>query len=164
VISAKKKAAGIGRFDIQRLQESYFGGGVVVPPEDFLLFLPPLWVWLFLPLFVVVVVVPLSPAGLSVDPAVACANDRLAPSNSVNAMVSSFFIRLLQRESVFWNPSTLQRIVVQHSKQRSWKKESFLTRGKKSGLREAAWGSDEQQFIWVMGLLPVREPSPRRPS
>jgi hypothetical protein len=131
VISAKKKAAGIGRFDIQRLQEIYFGGGVVAPPEDFLLFLPPLWVWLFLPLLVVVVVVPLSPAGLSVDPAVACANDRLAPSNSVNAMVSSFFIRLLQRESVFWNPSTLQRIVVQHSKQRSWKKESFLTKGKK---------------------------------
>jgi hypothetical protein len=30
-------------------------------------------------------------AGLSVDPPVACANDRLAPSSSVNAIVSSFF-------------------------------------------------------------------------
>jgi hypothetical protein len=61
-----------------------------------------------------------------VEPPAACAKDRVAPSSSVNAIVSSFFISLLQRDISFWNLSTLQRIVVQHSKQRSWKKESFL--------------------------------------
>ena len=77
-------------------RKAYFGAGVVVLPEDFLLFLPPLWA--FLPAVFVLaggVVVLLSPAPLSVEP-LACANDKLAPSSSVNAIVSSFFIGLLE--------------------------------------------------------------------
>jgi hypothetical protein len=52
-----------------------------------------------LPDFVVVV---LSPAALSVEPPVAWANERLAPNSSVNAIVSSFFIGLLQRDIGFF--------------------------------------------------------------
>jgi hypothetical protein len=84
--------------------ESYFGAGVVVPLEDFLLFLPPLWLWPFFPaLFVLAggVVVLLSPAPLSAEPP-ACANDKLAPSSSVNAIVSSFFIGLLENGCQFF--------------------------------------------------------------
>src|SRR4051812_43349101 len=86
IISAIKRRPGRPPLELLR---SYFGGGVVVPPEFFLLFFPPLWWVVFLPDFVVV----LSPAGLSVLPPAAWANDRLAPSNSVNAIVSSFFIQ-----------------------------------------------------------------------
>ena len=95
-----KKAAARGRFDFKGLQEAYFGGGVV-DSEPFLDFLPPLW------LLVLVLVVAFFPdavdvlAVLSVEPPVACANDRLAPSSSVNAIVSSFFISLLQRNISF---------------------------------------------------------------
>src|SRR5579864_9471001 len=94
-----KKAAAMGRFDMQSLQ-GYFGGGVV-DSAPFLDFLPPLW-----PL-VLVLLVAFFPeavdvlAVLSVEPPVACANDRVAPSSSVNAIVSSFFISLLQRDSSF---------------------------------------------------------------
>ena len=64
----------------------------------FLDFLPPLWLVLFLVLLVFAGgVVLLSPAPLSVEPPPAWANDRLAPKSSVNAIVSSFFIGLLQR-------------------------------------------------------------------
>jgi hypothetical protein len=82
-------------------RKAYFGAGVVVLPEDFLLFLPPLWAF-FPAVFVLAggVVVLLSPAPLSVEPPPACANDKLAPSSSVNAIVSSFFIGLL--ENGYW--------------------------------------------------------------
>jgi hypothetical protein len=66
---------------------------VVVPLEFFFDFLPPLWAVLlvlveaFFPETVDVV------AGLSVEPPVAWAKDRPAPSSSVNAIVSSFFIQ-----------------------------------------------------------------------
>jgi hypothetical protein len=80
----------------------YFGGGVVVLPELFLPFFPPLWP--FLPLLVLVVlgvlVSVLPVAGLSVP--VACAKDSVAPSNMANAMVSSFFI---QSPSMFFSVS-----------------------------------------------------------
>jgi hypothetical protein len=74
-------------------ERTYFGGGVVVPLEFFFDFLPPLWAVLlvlveaFFPDAVDVV------AGLSVEPPVAWAKDRPAPSSSVNAIVSSFFIQ-----------------------------------------------------------------------
>src|SRR5579864_4819898 len=89
----------MGRFDIQSFQP-YFGGGV--DSEPFLDFLPPLW-----PL-VLVLLVAFFPeavdvlAVLSVEPPVACANDRVAPSSSVNAIVSSFFISLLQEGYQFF--------------------------------------------------------------
>ena len=88
--------------------------------EPFLDFLPPLW------LLVLVLVVAFFPeavdvlAGLSVEPPVACANDRLAPSSSVNAIVSSFFIRLLQRDVKFFGILQLgKELFAQHFKQRS---------------------------------------------
>jgi hypothetical protein len=59
-------------------------------------------------------------AGLLVEPAPAWANERVAPSSVANAIVSSFFIQSPQRYQ-FWNHSILERIVVQHFKQRSWK-------------------------------------------
>lgn len=68
----------------------------MVDSDDFLDFLPPLW------LLVLVLDVAFFPdavdvlAVLSVEPPVACANDRLAPSSSVNAIVSSFFIQFLR--------------------------------------------------------------------
>ena len=73
----------------------YFGGGVV-DSDPFLLFLPPLW------LLVLVLLVAFFPeavdvvAVLSVEPPVAWAKDRLAPSRRVNAIVSSFFIHFLR--------------------------------------------------------------------
>jgi hypothetical protein len=33
------------------------------------------------------------------------------------------------------------------------KRNIFLPRRKESGLHEAAWDNDEEQFIWVTGLL-----------
>src|SRR5215471_7537968 len=86
---------------------SYFGGGVLVVPLPFLLFLPPLWpflppLWPFLPevvLGAVVVAVPcvLLPCGLSVlgflSPPVFCAKARLPASNRVDTTVKNFFIQ-----------------------------------------------------------------------
>src|SRR5258708_14512495 len=91
-INQKRKRPGMGRFNLKQFPGNYFGAGVVVPPELFLLFLPP-----FLPCdFVLVAFLPL--AGLvtgalspEVPPPV-CANDRLAPSNIANTNVASFFI------------------------------------------------------------------------
>src|SRR5579864_371001 len=116
---SKRKSGLLGRLSWHSTR-SYFGGGVVVPPEFFLDFFPPLWP--FLPDLVVVFLPP--SAGLSVDPPVAWANDRVAPSSRVNAMVSSFFIQSPSEKSVFGNRSIWGIIDVQHSKQRSWKKES----------------------------------------
>jgi hypothetical protein len=143
----KKKAAALGRFHTTA-QKAYFGAGVVVLPELFLDFLPPLWLVLFLVLLVFAGgVVLLSPAPLSVDPPPACANDRLAPSSSVNAIVSSFFISLLQSPSegyqFFGIVQLCKELFAQHFKQRSWKRKPFSVRRKKSGLREAAWGNDK---------------------
>jgi hypothetical protein len=82
----------------------YFGGGVVVPLEPFLLFFPPLWLLVlvllvaFLPEVVGVVAV------LSVEPPVAWAKDKLAPSSRVNAIVSSFFIQFLPYEILLLVP------------------------------------------------------------
>jgi hypothetical protein len=105
----------------------YFGAGVVVLPEFFLDFLPPLWA--FLPDLVEVVFLPPS-AGLSVDPPVAWANDRVAPSSSVNAIVSSFFIQSPSEKINFWESFNWGIIDVQHSKQRRWKKESGHLQGR----------------------------------
>jgi hypothetical protein len=91
----------------------YFGGGVVVLPEFFLDFLPPLW------LLVLVLLVAFLPeavdvvAVLSVEPPVAWAKDKLAPSSRANAIVSSFFIqflrmRFLLRAPVLVNPGHCQ--------------------------------------------------------
>ena len=134
---------------------TYFGGGVVVPPEFFLDFFPPLWA--FLPDLVEVVFLPPS-AGLSVDPPPACAKDRLAPNSSVNAIVSSFFISLLQRgisflESFNFCKELLRNILSREAE----KRKTFLVGRKKSGPREAALGNDKYQLIWVMGLLPALE-------
>src|SRR5579864_4032668 len=75
---------------------AYFGGGVVVPPELFLLFLPPLW-----PFLVFVAFLPLAVLGalVSVLPPVACPNARVAPSNMVITSVNSLFMRSPSKES-----------------------------------------------------------------
>lgn len=82
---------------MENFTRSYFGGGVVVPPEFFLDFLPPLWLFLVL----LVAFFPEAVDGaavLSVEPPVAWAKDRLAPSSRVKAIVSSFFIQFLRFE------------------------------------------------------------------
>src|SRR5690349_6652898 len=121
-----RKSGLLGRFS-WNFTCSYFGAGVVVPPEFFLDFLPPLWA--FFPDLVEVVFLPPS-AGLSVDPPVAWANDRVAPSSRVNAMVSSFFIQSPSEKISFWESFNWGIIDVQHSKQRRWKKESGHLQGR----------------------------------
>jgi hypothetical protein len=75
-----------GRFQLQRLLRSYFGVGVVVPPELFLPFLPPLWA-----LLVLVAPFLAAAAGVGLGFA-ACANAKLPVNNIANTTVASFFI------------------------------------------------------------------------
>ena len=77
----------------------YFGGGVVVVPEDFLLFLPPLWPFLPDLVFVgVLAVAAFLPGGVGcgfvapLSPPV-CAMTRPAPRSNVITNVEIFFIR-----------------------------------------------------------------------
>jgi len=77
---------------------SYFGGGVVVPPEFFLLFLPPLWPFLPDLVFAVLAVAAFFPGGSGcgfnelLSPPV-CAMTRPAPRSNVITNVEIFFIR-----------------------------------------------------------------------
>lgn len=75
---------------------------MVVLPELFLLFLPPLW-----PFLVLVVFLPLVGAALSVLPPVACPKDRVAPSNIVITTVNSLFMQS-PLWKVFWNLQFVQ--------------------------------------------------------
>jgi hypothetical protein len=103
---------------------------VLVLPELFLDFLPPLWAFFVL----VVAFLPLASVGVvllwSVEPPVACANDNVPPSSRVNAIVSSFFIQSPSEKISFWELFNWGIIDVQHSKQRRWKKESGHLQGR----------------------------------
>jgi hypothetical protein len=88
--------------------------------------------------------------------------DKVAPSSRVNAMVSSFFIQSPSEKSVFGNRSIWGIIDVQHSKQRSWKKESghfagplFGTISRKLFRRRGAVGSALLRFLaaFVVALM-----------
>src|SRR5438270_56432 len=87
-------------------------GGLSVPADLFFPFLPPLCA--FFADLVEVVFLPPS-AGLSVDPPVAWANDRVTPSSRVNAIVSSFFIQSPSEKISFLEPFKWGIIDVQHS-------------------------------------------------
>src|SRR5260370_38791386 len=85
----------MGRFNSTQFGGIYFGGGVVVPLQLFLLFLPPFLPCVFvlvLPFLPVSVVAIFPISVVLVVPLVACANDKLAPSNRANTNVASFFM------------------------------------------------------------------------
>jgi hypothetical protein len=79
--------------ELKQFPGNYFGGGVVVPPELFLPFLPPLWALLVLLAFLPVVLGVVSVV-LVGEPVVAWANARLPASNIVNTTVNSFFMQI----------------------------------------------------------------------
>jgi hypothetical protein len=88
----------------KQFPESYFGAAVVVSAAffDFLLvFFVVLLLLVVLVLVLVVVVVVALAAGVAAG-AAACANESVAPNTMANAIVSSFFMSLLQVEVSFF--------------------------------------------------------------
>jgi hypothetical protein len=92
----------------KQFPESYFGAAVVVSAAflDFLLvFFVVLLLLVVLVLVLVVVVVVALAAGVAAGAAAgaaACANESVAPNTMANAIVSSFFMSLLQVEVSFF--------------------------------------------------------------